>query len=111
MSYGKMNTTIDLISPEGTTDSAGFAVSGDVVLATVRAYHEARHGSRKWANRAAFSKATDLFRFRVISGLEVTPALVIVCDEGRFSITSVEDVSGRGMYVEALATKLVGAHG
>ena len=78
----------------------------DEVLASVRAYREGRHGSEKWANRATFSSATDLFRFRVVPGLEVTPDMMIVCGEGRFQISSVEDVKGRGMYLEVLAEEV-----
>ncbi len=79
----------------------------DPVLASVRAYREGRHGSERWANLAAFSEATDLFRFRRIPGLTVTTEMVLVCDDGRFQITSVEDVKGRGMYVEVLAKEVV----
>ncbi|MEN6635757.1 MAG: head-tail adaptor protein, partial [Clostridiaceae bacterium] len=62
--------------------------------------------SQKWVNRAAFSEATDLFRFRVIPGLTVTTVQVILCGDDRFEITSVEDVKGRGMYIEVLAKKV-----
>ena len=64
MSYGKMRTLVQLLSTEAVKDAEGFATQQDKVLAEVRAYHEARHGSERWANRAAFSEATDLFRFR-----------------------------------------------
>lgn len=111
MSYGKMNTFIELIATTIGKDDEGFSTGSDVVLASVRAYREGRHGSQKWANRAAFSEATDLFRFRVIPGVKVTTQQVIVCDGGRFDITSVEDVSGKGMYVEVLAKQVVSASG
>ena len=74
-------------------------------------YREGRHGSERWANRAAFSDATDLFRFRVIPDLTVTTDHILVCEDGRFEITSVEDVKGRGMYTEVLATKVVTTSG
>jgi hypothetical protein len=32
--------------------------------------------------------------------------MVIVCTDGRYQITSVEDVKGKGMYVEALAKEV-----
>jgi hypothetical protein len=32
--------------------------------------------------------------------------MVIVCEYGRYQILSVEDVRGRGMYIEVLAEKL-----
>ena len=106
MSYGKMNTLISIVREVVTKDAEGFATKADQVLASVFAYQEGRHGSQKWVNRAAFSEATDLFRFRAIPGLTVTTAHVILCGEDRFEITSVEDVKGRGMYVEVLAKKV-----
>ena len=110
MSYGKMNSFMDIVLPTTIKDEEGFTTQGDSVLASVRAYREGRHGTQKWANRAAFSEATDLFRFRTIPGLSVTTAMAIVCDNERYDITSVEDVSGRGMYVEVLAKKSEGAN-
>ena len=101
-----MNSFIDIISTTPTKDTEGFAVKGDNILASVRAYKEDRHGSVKWANRAAFSSATTLFTFRKLSGLEITPSLIITCADGRYKIVSVEDVKGRGMYVEALAERV-----
>ena len=106
MSFGKMNTFIDIVEQRKTKDPEGFAATEDVAVASVRAYREGRHGSEKWANRAAFSSATDLFRFRIIPGLEVTPDMVVVCGAGRFQISSVEDVKGRGMYLEVLAEEV-----
>ena len=106
MYYGKMNTFIDLIRPIICTDDEGFKQESDEILASVRAYREGRHGSERWANRAAFTDATELFRFRCIPGVTVTTDMVIVCTDGRYQITSVEDVKGRGMYVEALAKEV-----
>ena len=106
MSFGKMNVRISIAVETIAKDAEGFATKTDNVLASLYAYREGRHGSQKWVNRAAFSEATDLFRFRVIPGLTVSTAHVIVCDEDRFEITSVEDVKGRGMYIEVLAKKV-----
>ena len=106
MSFGKMNTFIDLIEKRTMRDSEGFSTETDVILASVRAYREGRHGNEKWANRAQFSEATDLFRFRCIPSVTVTTAMVIVNGDGRFEITSVEDVKGRGMYIEVLAKEV-----
>ena len=106
MSYGKMSTLVDIVKPTVTTDEDGFRSMTDEVLATVRAYREGRHGSERWANRAAFTDATDLFRFRVLPKLPVTTDMALVCGAERFEITSVEDVKGRGMYVEVLARKV-----
>ena len=106
MSYGKMNRFAEIIETKKIKDSEGFTVTTDEVLASIRVYREGRHGSQRWANLAAFSEATDLFRFRTIPGVSVTTAHIIVCDGERFEITSVEDVKGRGMYTEVLAKKL-----
>ena len=106
MSYGKMNTFIDLVEKQTIKDAEGFSTETDIIIASVRAYREGQHGNEKWANRAAFSEATDLFRFRCIPGVTVTTAMVVVNDRGRFEITSVEDVKGRGMYIEVLAKEV-----
>jgi head-tail adaptor len=106
MSFGKMNTIIDLIEKRTVRDSEGFSTETDIVLASVRAYREGRHGNEKWANRAQFSEATDLFQFRCIPSVAVTTAMVIVNGDGRFEITSVEDVKGRGMYIQVLAKEV-----
>ena len=107
MSFGHMNTHIDIISTEPVKDKEGFVSTGDRVLASVRAYHEQKHGSTAWANRASFSTATALFRFRRIPGVEVAAGMVIACDRGRFKVTSVEDIKGRKMYTEALAEEVL----
>ena len=106
MGFGKMRTFVDIISSKQVKDSEGFAEKGDVSLASVRAYKEDRNGSDKCANRAAFSQASALFRFRRIPNLEITTDLELVCNEGRYNIISVEDVKGRGMYIEVLAEKV-----
>lgn len=106
MSFGKMNTKIKIVLPHFDTDSEGFKVETDEVLADVRAYREGRHGSEKWANRAVFSEATDLFRFRTIPHLKVTTEMRILCGNKTFEITSVEDVKGRRMYIEVLAKEV-----
>ena len=111
MSFGRMNTPIFIAREVVTKDAEGFATKADQVLVSVFAYREGRHGSQKWVNRAAFSEATDLFRFRVIPGLAITTEHVILCDGERYEITSVEDVKKRGMYLEALAKRIEVVHG
>ena len=100
-----MRHFIEIISTEPDKDSMGFTAQGDSVLAKVRAYKESRHGSEKWRNRAAFSTANTLFRFRSIPGITVTPAMFIFCDNERYNIISTENVRDRNMYVEALCEK------
>ena len=111
MSFGKMNGFADIVITKKVKDSEGFSATADEILASVRVYREGRHGSERWANLAAFSEATDLFRLRVIPDLEINTDHILVCEDGRFEITSVEDVKGRGMYVEVLAKKVVATSG
>ena len=106
MSFGKMNKQIQIVQKRFVLDDEGFQTETDVVVAKVRAYREGRHGSEKWANRAVFSEATDLFRFRTIPGLKISTDMRILCDGAVFEITSVEDVKGRGMYVEVLCKEV-----
>ena len=94
------------VEKQFTQDEDGFKTETDVTVAEVRAYREGRHGSEKWANMASFSTATDLFQFRVIPGVTVTTDMRILCDGHTFEITSVEDVKGRGMYLEVLGTEV-----
>ena len=105
MSFGKMNVFADIVETRQVKDSEGFTHSEDEVLASTRVYREGRHGSQRWANLAAFSEATDLFRFRCIPGLTITTDHFLICDGKRFNIISVENVKGRGMYIEVLAKK------
>ena len=106
MSFGKMNTFITIVEKQHTTDDEGFKTETDVTVAEVRAYREGRHGSEKWANMATYSTATDLFRFRVIPGVTVTTEMRILCNGHTFEITSVEDVRGKGMYLEVLVEEV-----
>jgi hypothetical protein len=104
MSFGRMSEPIQILRTVYTKDADGFTQPRDEVLARVRAYHEQRHGNVKWANRAAFSEATALFRFRVIPGVAVEPLFKIVCGLKRFEVLSVEVLGGR--YVEILAREV-----
>ena len=106
MSIGMMNTWIDLRQKCLGKDTEGFVTTEYDTVATVRAYREGRHGSERWANRAVFTDATDLFRFRCIPDLKINEDMVIICADSRFEITSVEDVKGRGMYIEVLAKEV-----
>lgn len=94
MSFGKMNCFIDIVIMRKTKDPEGFATTAYDVVASVRAYREGRHGSQRWANLAAFSEATDLFRFRCIPDVTVTTDHIIYSGGEKFDITSVEDVKG-----------------
>ena len=102
----RLNTFIDIIERRPVKDTEGFSQTVDEIIASVRAYKEDRHGTVAWANRAAFSSATALFRFRVIPEVTIKPGMMIVCADGRYRVLSVEDVKNRGMYVETLAEKI-----
>lgn len=108
MSYGKMNGFLTIIDKTLGTDDEGFKTSTEKVIAQVRCYREPRHGSIRWANLAAFSEATDMFRFRTIPGAVITTDNILECNGERFIPLSVEDVKGRGMYIEVYAKRLVG---
>ena len=102
-----MNTFIDIVERVTIKDAEGFKTEVDNIVASVRAYREGRHGNEKWSNRASFSEATDLFRFRCIPGTTITTSMVIIHSNKRFEISSVEDVKGLGMYIEVLAQEVV----
>lgn len=97
---GKMSEHIDLIQPIVSKDAAGFATTGDEVIASVRAYMEVRHASPAWVNRAAYTKADLLFKVRAIPGIKITEAMQISSAHGRCVIDAVEYL---GRYVEILA--------
>lgn len=111
MSLGKMNNFLSIIEKVYATDDEGFNNQTERTIKTVRCYHEGRHGSVRWANLAAFSEATDRFVFRIIPDFEVTTDYIFECDGQRFSPLSIENVRGRGMYIEALAQKVVPTSG
>lgn len=87
-------------------DSAGFSVKQDEVLATAHAYKEEKNATEKWVNMATFSSATCLFRFRFIPNLDVTTEMVVISDQKRYQIVSVENVRNRNMYLEVLTTEV-----
>lgn len=111
MGLGLMNKKAKIISITRETDSEGFSFENIEVLAEVRVFVEERHGSERWANLAAFSEATELFRFRTIPGVEVTTKYYILYEENKYNILSVENVKGRNMYVEVLAKRVVSSNG
>jgi head-tail adaptor len=106
MSFGKMNAFIEIEQAAAVVkDADGFAATVYTTVASVRAYREDKHGSERWANMAAFATANALFRFRAIPDLTVTTAHSIRHGAERFRLLSVENVRGRGMYIEAVAEK------
>lgn len=109
MSYGKMNSFIEIISTTPTKDSEGFATHGDTTIANVRAYFEPKNSTEKWRNNAVFAEANALFRFRAIPGLAIETSYIIVHKGKRYNILFAEDVRGRGMYLEIIAKAVDGS--
>lgn len=106
-----MNRTAEIKAIVTVKDSEGFSSTQEQTLAKIRVYREGRHGSERWTNLATFSEATDLFRFRAIPNLTIKTDYFIECDGEKFNIISVENIKGKGMYIEVLAKKVVGSSG
>ena len=102
MSFGKLNTPIYIVALTHGKDKDGFATTSENVLACVRAYKEDKNSTEKWSNRAVLKDASALFRFRFIPGVQITTDMVIDCCDGRYNITSVENVRGRNIYYEVI---------
>lgn len=106
MSIGQMNRRAEIRRITTYQDDDGFKVKRDELVAKVRCYREGRHGSYRWANLAAFSDATEMFRWRCVPGVEFDESQYILCEGQKYTITSIENVRGRGMYIEAYAKKM-----
>ena len=111
MGLGTMTKKAQLVEYVRTIDSEGFSVGSVKVLADLRVFVEGRHGSERWANLAAFSEATELFRFRKLPNVTGTTKQFIVYENERYNILSVENIKGRNMYIEVLASKVVASNG
>ena len=111
MALGQMNKPALLCEKVFVTDSEGFSTPNVCVLANLRVFVEGRHGSERWANLAAFSEASELFRFRKIPNLKITTKQYIVYEDEEYDILSVEDIKGRNMHIEVLAKKVVASNG
>lgn len=106
-----MNKRARLCIESENIDSEGFNSRRVAVVAEMRVYVEGRHGSERWANLAAFTEATELFRFRRIPNIEITTKHYIICEGKRYDVLSVENVKGRNMYTEVLAKKVEASNG
>lgn len=111
MSLGLMNKPAQLCEKVSTIDPEGFSGLSVAFIANIRVFVEGKHGSERWANLAAFSEATELFRFRKIPQVEVTTKMYILFEGNEYNILSVENVKGRNMYVEVLAKRVVASNG
>lgn len=103
MSFGKMNSFIDIITTEPTKDADGFVTKGETVIASVRAYLEQKNSTEKWRNMAQDSEVNALFRIRAIPNIDITNRHIISCNGNRYNIYSVENIRNRSMYLEILA--------
>lgn len=108
MSFGKMNTPIEIVSAEPVKDAEGFVSTGDTVVANVRAYFEPKNATERWLTLAQSSEADALFRFRVLPGVTVTNRHFILCGGRRYDVYSTENVRNRGIYLEVLAVSVDG---
>jgi len=104
-----MTEIYTLISTTPVKDAEGFATQEETILATGRAYFEPKNSTEKWRNNAVFAEASALFRFRAIPNLKVDASMLILCNGERYNIISVEDVRGKGMYLEILARAVSGS--
>jgi hypothetical protein len=104
MSFGKMNTQIDIVDTTLIKDNEGFSSKGEEIIASVRAYCDERHGSRKWANMAAYTKANATFQMRRIPDVVIEPGMLIRCDTVEYKVLSVEVIMG--FYLEVAAEKI-----
>lgn len=102
MSFGKMNTFIEIAKTDKTKDSEGFYFETDVIVANVRAYFEQKNSTEKWVNLSQNSSINALFRIRAIPNILITNKHFILCKGKRYNIFSVENVKNKGMYIEIL---------
>lgn len=109
MSFGKMKEVIEIVETKSIKDKDGFSSIQETVLVKVKAYKETKHGNEKWANLSVFSTATVLFRVRKVPNLEITSKMVVLHQNARHQILSVEDIRDKGMYLEILAEKVEGS--
>ena len=106
-----MNDFIDIIERRVDKDAEGFGSGDDVILASIRAAKSYASMNEKGANDATFAVQTATFKFRRIAGLPVHPDMFIVDAAGRYNITAVNEVSGRGMYLTVTATLVTASEG
>ena len=98
-----MNVFLRIMSTEPVKDEEGFVTKGETLVASVRAYFEQKNSTEKWRNMAQGSEVNALFRIRYIPNLIITNKHIIICNNTRYNIYSVENVRNRGMYLEISA--------
>ncbi|MDD4688513.1 MAG: head-tail adaptor protein [Eubacteriales bacterium] len=102
MSFGKLNTQIQILTSQPTKDADGFVTNSDTQVAEVRAYFEQKNSTEKWLNMAQNSEVNALFRMRAIPNLTITNKHYILCGGIKYNIYSIENIRNRGMYLEIL---------
>lgn len=101
MSFGLMKHQLQILTPTVSTDSAGFHIKSTELKARVQAAVEHRHATSSWVNRAAFTQATILFRFRTHPEWTVDERDLIDYQGILWAIDSIEIIGSR--YIEVLA--------
>ncbi len=105
-----MNTFIDIISVETVKDSEGFSKPLTPLLRLFVPIRKIVTEMKNGPIEQPSLKPPHCFAF-VRYRYSVSTKMVIACSDGRYEITSVEDVKGKGMYIEVLAKKVVASSG
>ena len=100
MGLGQMRHFIDIIALSHARDSAGFDIVAENVVATVRAEVEHRHASSAWLNRAAYTKATAIFRIRTHPAITVDESIDSIEQVGRYTVIEAHQHTPEGGAVE-----------
>ena len=109
----QLNDFIDIIERRVDKDAESFGAETDVILASVRAEKSYSLGDQREtsANDATFAVQTATFKFRRIPSLPIHPDMFIVDSTGRYNITAVDEMSGRGLYIVATARLVTPSEG
>lgn len=103
---GRMREQISIKSRVIVIDAEGFQTEVLTEVLSTRAEWESQHATTVWKNRASFTDATDCFYIRK-PAVEIKDDMVIECGAETFEITSVDEIKGRGLWLEILARRSV----
>ena len=106
-----LNDFIDIIERRVDKDAEGFGSETDIILASVRAEKSYASMTEKGANDATFAVQIATFKFRRIPSLPIHPDMFIVDAAGRYNITAIDEMSGRGMYLVITAQLVTASEG
>mgnify|MGYP000862602412 CR=1 FL=1 len=109
----QLNDFIDIIERRVDKDAEGFGSEIDVILASIRAEKSYSLGDQRETteNDATFAVQTATFKLRRIPSLPIHPDMFIVDAAGRYNITAVDEMSGRGMYLVVTARLVTASEG